>query len=165
MFQGKKNFRHSRIKPGKKHFQSWLRLSTRLLQCSFKWNICIFVLASNLIQDVLSSVCNTSITVQCVVWWNERKYKDGECIANCQLHRCRVEFVLPGTASLAEGWGGFSSSSFASPNTPSTHTHIHTHIDTHFFAEQQTIFSKRFQFVTIKFCLLSNKQEERIWVK
>ena len=43
-----------------------------------------------------------------------------------------------------------------------THTHTHTHIHTHFFAEKQTIFSKRFQFVTIKFCLLSNKQEERI---
>ena len=43
-----------------------------------------------------------------------------------------------------------------------THTYTHTHINTHFFAEQQTIFSKRFQFVTIKFCLLSNKQEERI---
>ena len=34
---------------------------------------------------------------------------------------------------------------------------------TQFFAEQQNIFSKIFQFVTIKFpCILSNKQEERI---
>ena len=48
------------------------------------------------------------------------------------------------------------------PPNPHTHTRTHTHTLTHFFAEQQTIFSKRFQFVTIKFCLLSNKQEERI---
>ena len=50
------------------------------------------------------------------------------------------------------------------PPNPHTHTHTRTptHTLTHFFAEQQTIFSKRFQFVTIKFCLLSNKQEERI---
>ena len=48
------------------------------------------------------------------------------------------------------------------PQPTHTHTRTHTHTLTHFFAEQQTIFSKRFQFVTIKFCLLSNKQEERI---
>ena len=48
------------------------------------------------------------------------------------------------------------------PQPTHTHTRTHTHTLTHFFAEQQTIFSKRFRFVTIKFCLLSNKQEERI---
>ena len=83
---------HSRIKLGK-HFERLLRLSIYLLQCSFKWNI--FILAYDSIHDVLSSVCNTSITVPCVVvWWNERKYKEGEYVANCQLHRCRVEYVL-----------------------------------------------------------------------
>ena len=91
---GKIFMRHSRIKLGK-HFERWLRLSIYLLQYSFKWNIFIFILAYDSIHDVLSSVCNTSITVPCVVvWWNERKYKEGEYVANCQLYRCRAEYVL-----------------------------------------------------------------------
>ena len=71
---------HSLVILGK-HFERWLRFSKSLLQCSFKWNICIFVLASNSKHNVLSSMCNLSYGAMCsyLMEWKEIERKRIHC--------------------------------------------------------------------------------------